>query len=93
MAIRTFQGKGLRRFFAESDRRGIPPESAERIRRMLDRLEAAKVAGDMDLPGYYFHALKGDRKGTYSVRVTGNLRLTFRFDAEGAKDVDLEDYH
>ena len=91
--IRTFRHKGLRRFFQSSDRRGIPPESADRIRRLLDRLEAAKVPEDLDLPGYYFHALKGDRKGTFSVRVTANLRLTFGFDTEGAKDADLEDYH
>lgn len=91
--IRSFRHKGLRRFFEKSDHRGIPPESAERIKRMLDRLDAAKVAEDMNLPGYHFHALRGDRKGTYSVRVTGNVRLAFGFDAEGAKDVDLEDYH
>jgi len=91
--IRTFRHKGLRRFFESSDHRGIPPESADRIRRVLDRLDAAKVPEDMNLPGYHFHALKGERKGTFSTRVTGNLRLTFGFDAEGAKDVDLEDYH
>ena len=91
--IRGFQHKGLRRFFEKSDHRGIPAESSERITRMLDRLDAAKVPEDMNLPGYYFHALRGDRKGTYSVRVTGNLRLTFGFDAEGAIDVNLEDYH
>jgi len=91
--IRGIRHKGLRRFFEESDHRGVPPESADRIRRILDRLDAAKVPQDMNLPGYYFHALRGDRKGTYSVRVTGNLRLTFVFDAEGAKDIDLEDYH
>lgn len=91
--IRSFRHKGLRRFFQASDHRGFPPESADRLRRMLDRLDAAKVPEDMNLPGYYFHALRGDRKGTYSARVTGNLRLTFAFDAEGAKDVDLEDYH
>ena len=91
--IRTFRHKGLRRFFQSSDHRGVPPESADRIRRLLDRLDAAKVPEDMNLPGYYFHALRGDRKGTFSLGVTANLRLTFDFDAEGAKDVDLEDYH
>jgi proteic killer suppression protein len=91
--IRTFRHKGLRRFFQSSDRRGIPPESADRIRRLLDRLEAANVPEDMDLPGYYYHPLKGDRKGTFSDRVTANLRLTFGFDADGAMDVDLEDCH
>ena len=53
--IRSFRHKGLRRFFESSDRRGVPPESADRLRRMLDRLEAATVPGDMNLPGYKFH--------------------------------------
>ena len=47
----------------------------------------------MNLPGYYVHALRSNPKGTYSVRVTENLRLPFAFDAEGAKNIDLEDYH
>lgn len=47
----------------------------------------------MNLPGYRFHGLRGDRGGTYAVSVTGNLRITFVFDGEDAIDVDLEDYH
>jgi plasmid maintenance system killer protein len=54
---------------------------------------AATGAEDMNPPGYRFHALKGDRKGTYAVSVSGNWRLTFRFVAGDAVDVDLEDYH
>lgn len=46
----------------------------------------------MDLPGYRFHPLKGDRKGAYAASVSGNWRLTFRFASEDATDVDLEDY-
>jgi proteic killer suppression protein len=46
-----------------------------------------------NLPGYKFHPLTGGRKGTYAVTVTGNWRLTFEFDDEGAKNVSLEDYH
>lgn len=94
--IRSFRHRGLRglrRFFTASDERGIPPESAERIRRMLDRLDAAREPEDMNLPGYQLHPLKGERKGTHSARVTANLRLTFALDGEGARDVDLEDYH
>jgi proteic killer suppression protein len=59
---------------------------------MLDRLEAATKPEDMNLPGYKFHGLKGDRRGTYAVSVTGN-RLTFRFEGDDATDVNLEDYH
>ena len=47
----------------------------------------------MDLPGYRFHGLKGDRKGTFAVWVSGNWRITFRFEGGGALDVNLEDYH
>jgi proteic killer suppression protein len=47
----------------------------------------------MNLPGYRFHALKGDRKGTFTVAVSGNWRITFRFQEGDAFDVNLEDYH
>lgn len=74
------------------DYRGIQPQHASRLERMLDRLDAAVKPEDMNLPGYGFHELKGQRKGTYAVSVSGNWRLTFRFDGEDAADVDLEDY-
>jgi len=91
--IRTFKHKGLRRFFVSGDQRGIPVQFAAKLERMLDRLDAVTGPGDMDLPGYGFHALKGQRKGTYAVRVSGNWRLTFRFKDGNAENVDLEDYH
>jgi len=47
----------------------------------------------MDLPGYRFHALKGERRGRFSVRVKGNWRLTFGCTGQDCIDVDLEDYH
>lgn len=90
---RTFKHKGLERFFSKSDYRGIPAQYAARIERLLDRLDAAVKPDDMDLPGYRFHPLKGDMKGTYAVSVSGNWRMTFRFVGEDASDIDLEDYH
>ena len=60
---------------------------------MLDRLDAAARPEDMNLPGWRFHALKGDRAGEYSVTVSGNWRLTFAFEGEDAVGVNLEDYH
>jgi proteic killer suppression protein len=60
---------------------------------MLDRLDASKEAEDMDLPGYKFHVLKGDRKGEFAVSVTGNWRITYQFIGEDAVNVNLEDYH
>jgi len=56
-------------------------------------LDAAAKPEDMNIPGFRFHRLTGDRKDTYTVSVTGNWRITFRFDGENAVDVDLEDYH
>ena len=91
--ITTFKHKGLERFFSNSDHRGIPGGSAARIERMLDKLDASIRPDDMNLPGYKFHGLKGDRKGSYAVTVTGNWRITFEFDGEHAVNVDLEDYH
>jgi proteic killer suppression protein len=89
--IRGFKHKGLERFFRRGDHRGIPGRSAARIERLLDRLEVSLRSDDMNLPGYRFHRLKGDRVGTYAVSVTGNLRLTFAFEGEDAVEVDLED--
>lgn len=63
------------------------------IERILDRLDAAIRAEDMDLPGYKFHQLKGDRAGEYAVTVSGNVRITYRFDGQQATAVNLEDYH
>lgn len=91
--IRTFRHRGLELFFTKGDHRRIPADRAARIERILDRLDASGHPQDMNLPGYRWHLLKDKRKGTFAVDVSGNLRITFRFDGEDAIDVDLEDYH
>ena len=91
--IRNFKHRGLERFFATGNFKGIPARSADRIERMLDVLDACATPTDMALPGFKYHELKGDRKGTYSVTETANVRMTFSFKGEDATDVDLEDYH
>lgn len=91
--IRSFRHRGLERFFARSDYRGIPAQFAPRLERLLDRLEAAMRPEDMRLPGYRFHRLQGKRRGVYAVSVSGNWRLTFQFEGKDAVHVDLEDYH
>ena len=91
--IRNFRHKGLERLFVASTTRGIPTEHRARIERMLDRLDAAVRPGDMTIPGWRFHPLRGTEKGRWAVAVSGNLRLTFAFDGEDAIDIDLEDYH
>lgn len=91
--IRRFRHKGLERYFRTSDMRSVPAWAKARLDRMLDRLDAAIEPADMNMPGWRWHPLRGDREGTFAVAVSGNLRLTFRFDGENATDVDLEDYH
>lgn len=90
--IRNFRHRGLERYFAGSDRRGISAAHEPRIRRLLDRLDAAAVPEDMNLPGYRFHLLRGFPR-RYAVTVSGNWRITFGFVDGDAVDVNLEDYH
>lgn len=66
---------------------------AERLKLILVALNAATAPGDIGLPGLKLHPLKGSRGGSWSVGVSGNWRLTFRFEGKDAVDVDYEDYH
>lgn len=94
--IKSFKHKGLKRFFADpryTDRRRIRPEIADRLIVILDALDVIEQAAEMDIAGLYFHPLKGDRRGTSSVRVTGNWRVTWEMDGTDAVNVNLEDYH
>ena len=91
--IKSFRHKGLDRFFTKSDRSKIDARQADRIRRILDRLDAAVKPEDMNLPGFGFHRLSGKLKGAFAVSVSGNWRITFRFADADAIDVNLEDYH
>ena len=60
---------------------------------MLDSIDASEHPLDLRKPGFNLHQLKGNRKGTWAISVTGNLRITFSYIADGASDIDLEDYH
>lgn len=91
--IVSFKHRGLERFFESGTTRGIQAKHANRIRMILARLSAATSPQDMNLPGLTLHELTGQRKGTWSVKLSGNWRITFTFDGVDAYDVDLEDYH
>ena len=91
--ILAFKHKGIERFFRKGVKSGIQAKHAERLRLILGRLNVSMNARDMALPGLNLHALTGDRKGTWAVKVSGNRRVTFRFDNEDVTDVDYEDYH
>ncbi len=91
--IKTFSHKGLERLSLTGNKKGVDAKHAPKITRLLDRLDSAAEPGDMNLPGFGFHPLTSNRKGTYSVKVTGNWRITFTFDQGNAHNVNLEDYH
>jgi proteic killer suppression protein len=90
--IRSFKHKGLERFFLRGSKAGIQAGHASRLRLILSRLHASASPKDMDLPGMHLHQLKGANRGTWSVRVSGNWRITFRFDGPDAFDVNYEDH-
>ena len=94
--IKKFRHKGLKRFFSNprySDTRGINSQISQRLIAILDALDVIENAEEMDIAGLNFHKLKGSRKNEYSVRVTGNWRITWRMDAKNVTDLNLEDYH
>ena len=83
----------MRRFFETGTKSGIQAQHTERLRLILARLNAATAPQDMALPGLDLHPLKGSRKGTWAISVSGNWRVTFRFVGKDADAVDYEDYH
>ena len=91
--IRSFKNKALEKLFKKNNRQGVPSELAKRIRIRLEVIDSALTLEDMRLPSYNLHELKGNRQGTFSIRVSGNWRITFEFEEGNAYNVDLEDYH
>ena len=91
--IKSFKHKGLEQFFYTGTKKGIKPEHAGKLERILDRLNAANDLKDMNYPGSNLHALSGDRKGQYSVKISGNWRVIFEFVNGDAYVVDYDDYH
>lgn len=91
--IKTFRHKGLERFFRDGSKAGIQPKHEKRLRLQLGRLDAARSAADMEMPGWRCHALAGALKGHWAVWVDANWRMTFTFEGSDAVLVDYQDYH
>ncbi|MFZ5935284.1 Killer protein [Pseudomonas putida] len=91
--IISFRHKGLRFFYETGNTRGIQATHAKRLQRQLQFLDRAIVAQDLSLPGWQLHPLKGELSGFWSVSVSGNWRLIFRFVGSDAELVDYLDYH
>lgn len=94
MIIRSIKHRGLRRFIEDNDTRGIRTDLVDRVRKILAVLI---VAENMDHvkgpPGWRIHQLSGDRRGTWSLSVSGNWRITFDVEHSEIHNLDLEDYH
>jgi toxin HigB-1 len=91
--IKKFRHKRIERFFKKDDARGITAKHGPRIRRILDLIEEATAVEQLDIAGMHLHPLKFDRKGEWTMTVSGNWRITLRFVGENAADINLEDYH
>ena len=96
MKIRNFVHKGLQQLYVDDNKKGVPPEAVDKLRKMLAYLDEMQASSELRaLPHWRAHVLTGDRKGTWSLSITANRRLTFRIDAAAGEvfDVNLEDYH
>lgn len=94
MRVRSIAHKGLRRLYEENSPKGVSADTVEKLRKMLTFLEAMEHPEELRaLPLWKAHVLTGDRKGTWSLHVTRNRRLTFRIEDDAIIDLNLEDYH
>ncbi|PYE88455.1 type II toxin-antitoxin system RelE/ParE family toxin [Phyllobacterium leguminum] len=91
--IESFRSKPLKRYWTKGDDAGIRPDWRKKIRIILSRLDAVRDPAEMNVPGFGFHALKGDQTGRFAVSVSRNWRITFSWEGENATDVEMEDYH
>lgn len=91
--IKRFRHRGLKRLYERDDRSRIRPDMVRTVEEILGLLDVAESPRDMGLPGYRLHPLKGDLKGLWSVKVSGNWRIMFRFEGTDVYDIDLVDYH
>ena len=93
LVIRSFRHAGLEKFFLTGSKAGIQPKHAIRLEEQLAVLNVARRPEQMNVPGWNLHPLKGNLSGHWSVKVSGNWRLTFGFTGEDAILVDYRDYH
>ena len=91
--IKTWKHKGLRQFFETGNKSGVLAIHERRLKVILQRLSAATRPEDMNTPGMQFHKLAGNLAGFYSVSVSGNWRVIFKFVGQNAEEVNYVDYH
>jgi proteic killer suppression protein len=94
MRVRSIAHKGLRRLYEENSSKGVSADTVDKLRKMLTFLDAMENPEELRaLPLWKAHVLTGDRKGTWSLHVTRNRRLTFGIEDDEIIDMNVEDYH
>lgn len=88
-----FRHKGLELYYRTGSTRGVQAAHADKLGRILGALDVAVGPGDLGLPGFRLHPLKGKLNGHWAIWVNGNWRVTFRFIGADVELVDLLDYH
>ena len=91
--IRSFNHRGLKGFYFRGTTRYLSADQLPRIRQILNLLDVAIEPSDLNITSLRLHRLKGKYNGFWSVRVSGNWRIIFRFESGDAYDVELVDYH
>ena len=91
--IRSFRHRSLKRVYERGDRSRVSADQAQRLAMALADLDDAVGPTDIDLPGYRLHPLRGHLKGFWSITISANWRIIFRFEGGDTYDVDLVDYH
>lgn len=91
--IISWKHKGLRDFFENGSMKHIQSSHSQRLKIILQRLDAAINADDLNLPGMNFHKLKGNKKEYYAVSVSGSWRVIYKFEDGNALSVDYLNYH
>lgn len=91
--IVSFRHKGLEALYRNDSIRGVRADHADKLRRILSALDVAQGPRDLDIPGFGTHELRGKLAGRWSINVSGNWRVTFRFVDADVELLDYEDYH
>lgn len=91
--IKSFQHKGLQRFFETGSKAGIQPAHAAKLRLQLAALDQAVAPEDLSAPSWKLHPLHGHLKDYWAITVNGNWRIVFSFEGTNAVLVDYRDYH
>jgi proteic killer suppression protein len=91
--IRSIRHRGLRLLYERGERRGVPARRADQLEVILALLDIARSPADLRLPGFRLHRLQGRLADLWSISVSGNWRIVFRWEDGDVYDVDLVDYH